>query len=361
MATVSYVNDPIMGATSINPQSIPAELIPKYWAKSIWTGGIKQSYFSKFMGRNSSSIIQIVTDLSKKSGDALTIPLRLPLTGAGKIGDDKLEGFEEALQYRSFSVTINQLRHATLLEGRFMEKQVPYPLRQESREALSDWLAEYFDRAWFSIFTGTEHPFIKAITDKFPFTLEAPSDDRIVYPGNITAENAITTGDIFTPQLITKAKLKAKENENRCIRPVKIDGRDTYVMVIDPWQARDLKANPDWIEAQKYANVRGEKNPIFSGAIGIWDGVVIHETERVPRTDTGDGGTIVGHALLLGAQAGVFAEGEAPRYVEKEFDYDNQIGFSISRMCGMKKSRFQYDGTNWTDFGVLNVLTASAA
>ena len=361
MATVSSVYDPIMGATSIDPKSIPAELIPKYWAQSIWSAGIKQSYFSKFMGRNSSSIIQIVTDLAKKNGDALTIPLRLPLTGAGRTGDDKLEGFEEALQYRSFSVTLNQLRHAVLIEGRFLEKQVPIQLRKEARESNSDWLAEYLDRAWFSIFTGTEHPFIKTATDKFPFTLEAPSADRIVYPGNITAESAITAGDIFTPQLITKAKLKARENEYRCIRPVKVDGRDTYVMVIDPWQARDLKANPDWIEAQKYANVRGEKNPIFSGSIGIWDGVVIHETERVPRTDTGDGGTIVGHALLLGAQAGVFVEGEAPRYVEKEFDYDNQIGFSISRMCGMKKARFQYDGVDWTDFGVLNVLTASVA
>ena len=356
---VSYVNDPIMGATGINPNSIPPELIPKYWAKSIWTAGRKKSYFDKFMGKNSSSIIQIVEDLAKKSGDALTIPLRLPLSGAGRIGDDKLEGFEEALQHRSFSVTINQLRHATMLEGRFMEKQVPLPLRQESREALSDWLAEYLDRAWFSIFTGTEHPFIKSTTDKFPFTIEPPSANRILYAGGKTAEADITASDTLTPTLISEAKLKAKENENICIRPVKVDGRDTYVMVIDPWQARDLKSNPDWIEAQKYANVRGEKNPIFSGAIGIWDGVVIHETERVPRTTTGSGGAVVGHALLLGAQAGVFAEGEAPRYVEKEFDYNNQIGFAISRMCGMKKASFKFDNTTDTDFGVINVMTAS--
>ena len=36
MATVSNVYDPIMGATSIDPKSIPAELVPKFnWQKEI--------------------------------------------------------------------------------------------------------------------------------------------------------------------------------------------------------------------------------------------------------------------------------------------------------------------------------------
>ena len=360
---VSYVTDPISGATGINANSIPEELIPKYWAKKTWKAGIKKSYFEKFIGNSSSSIIQTVEDLRKSDGDSLTIPLRLPLSGAGRIGDDQLEGYEEALQHRYCKVTFNQIRHASILEGRFMEKKVPLPLRQEMHEGLSDWQAEYFDRAWFSIFTGTQHPFIHSSADKFPFEIEAPSEDRIVYAGGKSAENEIAAEDKFSTSLISKAKLKAMENENRCLRPVKVDKHDTYVMVIDPWQARDLRQDPEWIEAQKYANLRGNENPIFSGAYGIWDGIVVHVTERVPRTKSGSGSgdsqVIVGHALLLGAQAGIFVEGEEPRWVEKKFDYDNQFGVSISRMCGMKKTRFQFDGENWTDFGCLNVLTAS--
>ena len=120
-----------------------------------------------------------------------------------------------------------------------------------------------------------------------------------------------------------------------------------------------VKVDPKWIEAQQHANIRGEKNPIFSGSIGIYDGIVIHEHERVPRTDTGENGTAVGHAMLLGAQAGFFTEGERPRYIVKEFDYDNQVGFAISRICGMKKVSFKFDGVNDTDFGVINVMTAA--
>ena len=358
MPIINNTPAPVMVSATIPGTSAPADLIPKYWAQKVWTAGIRKAYFSRFMGSSSNSVIQVVRDLQKKKGDSLTIPLRLPLTGAGRTGDDVLEGFEETIQHRSFSVTINQLRHATKLEGRFAEKMTELPLREESKEALSDWLGDYLDLACFSIFTGTDHPFAGAA---FAFTLEPPSTNRTMYAGGWTAVNQITPTDVFTPQLITAAKLKAREDPYTAIRPVKVDGRDTYVMVIHPYQARDLKANADWVDAQKYANIRGNNNPIFTGAIGMWDGVVVHEHDRVPRTNDGSGNTEVGHALLLGAQAAVFAEGEAPRYVTKEFDYDNQIGFAISRMCGMRKTTFKFDNVNDTDFGVINVMTAATA
>lgn len=70
--TPTYVN----GTTVIGTKA-PAELIPKYWAKKVWTAGIRNAYFSRFMGRGTNNIIQVVNDLQKKNGDTLTIPLRL--------------------------------------------------------------------------------------------------------------------------------------------------------------------------------------------------------------------------------------------------------------------------------------------
>ena len=143
------------------------------------------------------------------------------------------------------------------------------------------------------------------------------------------------------------------------VKPVLIDGIETYIMVIDQWQARDLKADQTWIEAQQYANVRGNDNPIFSGALGVYDGVVLHQCNRILRTNTGSGGTKVGHALFLGRQAAVFAVGTQPTWNEKTFDYGNKIGFEFGRIFGIKKTQFKYDGINPTDFGCINVLTAS--
>jgi N4-gp56 family major capsid protein len=180
-----------------------------------------------------------------------------------------------------------------------------------------------------------------------------------VFGGTATAESGITTADKFSADLIGIAKRKATIDEDTAIRPVNVDGHDTYCMVISPQQARDLRNDTKWIEAQKHANIRGEKNPIFSGAMGIYEGVVIHENNRVPVTASGSSGLAVGHALFLGAQAVTFAEGTAPVWREKKFDYDNMYGASIGRMFGVAKSAFKFDGTNLEDFGVVNVLTAA--
>ena len=131
-------------------------------------------------------------------------------------------------------------------------------------------------------------------------------------------------------------------------------------MIIDQYQARDLMKDARWLEAQQYANIRGEKNPIFTGALGMYNGVVIHQCNRVLRTDTGASNTKVGHALFLGAQAAVMAVGNNPRWDEKTFDYGNQYGVSFGRMFGIKKSAFDYDGDGMaTDYGCVNVMTSS--
>ena len=280
-------------------------------------------------------------ELKKDKGDSINILLLMPLTGAGITGDNMLEGNEEALIYRDFSVSIDQLRNAVRLQGKMDEQKTQINMRQDAKTALSDWLATKVDKMIFTALT----------TD--------PTANRVVYGGAATSEAAIATGDKFTVDLIGKAKRMAMEDENTMVKPVRIDGVDTYVMVIDQWQARDLMADTKWIEAQEHANIRGEKNPIFTGALGMYNGVVVHQCNRIPRTETGASSCKVGHALFLGAQAAVMAVGAEPEWNEDTFDYKNQVGFEFGRIFGIAKSQFKYDGTNLTDFGCINVLTSS--
>ena len=344
---------PTFGNTTIAP-----ELVLKAWAKATWDFGRKDSYFKKFMGHGRDSIIQVQEDLSRGKGTSIEVSLLMPLNGAGVIEDKELEGKEERMNYRSCTVYLSRIRNAVRLEGRFEEQKTQERMRQDMRKVLSGWLSRYFDLSIFAVLTGTQPPFALNGED-LPYTIEAPTADRMLFAGGKTDEASITPADIFDTSLIGKARRMAQADELTAVQPIRIDGRETYVMVIDPYQARDLRRDPKWIEAQEHANVRGEKNPIFSGAMGIYEGVVIHECLRVPRTETGSGGARVGHALFLGAQACILAEGEAPRWNEKNFDYENQYGVAIERMFGLKKAQFKYDGTNWTDFGCINVLTSS--
>ena len=323
------------------PTEITPELRLQAWAKSTFSAGMQKSFFNKFTGNSPENIIQIKEELKKSAGDTIHIPLLMPLSGTGVTGDNILEGNEEELIYRDFTVTIDQIRNGVRIKGKMEEKKVQLDMRKDARTALSKWLADYIDKKIFS----------ELSTD--------PTPDRIVYGGTAIDEASIGAADIFNTKLIGRAKRIALADENTMIKPVRIDGIDTYVMIIDQWQARDLTADEIWINAQQHANIRGNKNPIFSGALGMYDGVIIHQCNRVLRTETGSGGTKVGHALFLGAQAAVFALGENPTWEEDVFDYRNKVGYSCGRIFGIKKTQFKYDGINQTDFGCVNVLTAS--
>lgn len=321
--------------------TIPVSLVKKAWAKDTWESGLSQSFFEKFTSTSPNSIIQLKEELKKEKGDSINIPLLMPLKGAGVTGDNMLEGNEEAMIYRDFSVTIDQIRNAVRLAGKFEEQKTQINMRKDAKENLSRWLGEKIDRMIFEALTTS------------------PSADRVIYGGSANSEATVAASDVFTAALIGKAKRLAQADEHTMIRPLRIDGRDTYVMIIDQYQSRDLKADPVWLAAQQHANIRGESNPIFTGALGMYDGVVIHECNRIPRTATGASGAKVGHGLFLGCQAAVFAEGEAPFWEEELFDYKNQVGFACGRICGIKKAEFKYDGNTFTDYGCINVLTSS--
>lgn len=321
--------------------TVPEALIQKAWAKNTWKAAMNNIFFNRFMGKDANAIIQIVDDLKKTAGDKVTIPLLLKLASKGVTGDNMLEGKEEQLQYRDFSMYIDQYRNAVRIAGKFEEQKSKLKMRADAKAGLSTWLTELIDSMIF-----------EALTD-------SPTADRVVYGGSgITAENTITAAHKFSTDVIGKAKRIAQMAEPK-IRPVKVNGANFYVMVIDPYQARDLKGDEKWRSAQENAANRGKDNPIFTGALGTYDGVVIHENEQVIRTETGDNSTMVGHALFMGAQAGAMAVAQDTSWAEDQFDYGNQVGFAIGRMFGIAKCQFKIDGDELTDFGCINVMTSS--
>lgn len=324
------------------PTVIPINLVQQAWGKSTWKAALNNIFFDKFTGNDAKSIVQIVDDLKKEAGDKVTVPLLMKLSGDGVTGDDKLEGNEEALEYRDFSVEINQHRNGVLLKGILEEQKTSLKLRTDAKAALQTWLTELIDNMIFKSLTAS------------------PTPGRVIYAGTNTAESTIAAADKFTPDLIGKAKRIAQMATAK-IQPVRVNGTNHWVMIIDPYQARDLKKDQLWLDAQKSANIRGEDNPIFSGALGMWDNVIIHENEQVIRTATGASSAMVGHALFLGAQAAVMATAQDTSWKEKTFDYDNQTGFAVTRMFGIAKSQYKFDSTNLMDFATVNIMTASAA
>ena len=320
---------------------IPAALVEKVWRNELFTAVMNTIYFARFTGTSQQSVIQKVDNLKKAAGDRVTIPLLLKLKGQGVKNDAVLEGNEEALEYRDFAVMVEQIRHGVRIKGRYEEQKTALKMRADAKNALATWWAELLDKMIFEALSA------------------APTANRVIRAGNAATTGAITPTNVFTAELIGICKRKALMDEVG-MRPIKIDGKNHFVMVIDPYQARDLKNDTKWLDAQKHANVRGNENPIFSGALGMWDNVIVHENEGVIRANSGNN-TMVGHALFLGAQAGVMAMAQEQEWAEDLFDYKNSYGVSTSVILGIGKTRFNIDGTNAEDFACINVLTASVA
>ena len=351
-------------------------LAVKIWSKKLYVESRRKSYFGRFIGEGDSALIQEKTELKKSAGDKITCGLRLQLTGDGIASDNTLEGNEEALGFQDDAVTIDQLRHATRHKGRMSAQRVPYNLRAQSNGALSDWWSEREETVMFNQLCGNT-----AVTDG-RYTgfnpILAPSGNRHLIAGGHASDDLITSADIFTLEMIDVAQERAKtssiaDGTGHKIRPIKVNGKDMYVCFLHDYQVSQLRRSTDWQEIQLAAMQGGDisGNPLFTGALGVYNNTILHAAPKVTKGVSGVDGTAVDtvrRAAFCGAQALTLAYGGASNegrytWVEEEFDYGDALGVAAGAIWGMKKTRFKMSdgsGTNEEDFGSI-VISSYAA
>lgn len=339
----------------------------KLWRKMLYQEALKQTWASKFMGKDSNSLIQELDETSKGPGDRVRIILRMLLSGAGVQGDSTLEGSEEALTTYSDDVLIDQLRHGVRSVGRMSEQRVPFSVRDEGLAGLKDWYADKIDTGFANHICGNTAQTDTRYTGNNA-TIAPTATTRWIFSDDNTVETTLTSGssDQMVLSLIDTAVAKAKTATPQ-IRPINVSGDQFYVCFLDTWQAKNMKTNygtGGWGDIQKAAMSGGDvsKNPIFTGALGVHSGVVLHETTRA-YTPTSDGGTRLARAVLCGAQAVALAYGQDAQqgsdrmsWVEELFDFGNQLGIGVGMIWGMKKTVF-----NSTDFGTVVISTNAVA
>lgn len=338
-------------------------LAVKVWRKKLMQEVLKETWASRFMGEDSNSLIQVFDDLEKSAGDRITVGLRMQLNGAGIQGDDTLEGNEEALVTYSDNVFINQLRHAVRSNGKMSEQRVPFSVREEAMQGLKDWWAGRIDLSFMNHICGNSGQTDTRFTGNN--TVTAPSANRKLFADDNASEATLTSGtsDNFSLRMLDTAVAMAK-TASPLIRPLKIKGGDYFVCFLDPWQVQDLRGQTNsgqWADIQKAALSGGQltENPIFTGALGMYNGVVLHESTRLYTFNT-DGGTRCARAVFCGAQAAAIAYGRGEEgksgdrfeWVEETFDFKNKLGVSAGMIFGLKKLTF-----NSEDFGTITIST----
>jgi len=343
-----------MSATNYGPNN---PLAVKVWEKKLFHEALKQTIMAKFIGDNKNAMIYKQTNLEKGPGDRITYGLRMQLNNAGVAGDATLEGQEEALITYSDNIFIDQLRNAVLSEGKMSEQRIPFSIRNEALMGLQDWLSGRIDLAAINQLAGNTGVTDTRYTGSNSTT--APDVNHHIFAGGHTTEASVASAGAsnsfkltFIDQCVEQAKVLSPT-----IRPIMVGGAPKYVMILHPYQVFSLRTNTatgQWLDIQKAAMTGGQisNNPIYTGALGEYNGVVIHEDERVPETTTN-----VRRAIFAGAQAGCIAFGQASGgqsaiWSEELFDYGNKLGISGGLVWGVKKSVF-----NSSDFGTIVVST----
>lgn len=340
---------------AVTSYAVNANEARKLWSAKLFHESTANTFWGKFVGKDSSSLIQHLTDTEKDKGDRVRVILRMLLSGDGVSGDATQEGNEEALTTYKDDLLIDQLRHATRSGGKMTEQRVPFDVREENRMALQDWWVERLDTAMANQLTGyTGQANLKYTgMNATVAPSSANSVTRIVIGGGHASEaslSATTTHAIKLSDLDSAVAL-AKTQQPR-IRPVRIDGSDMFVAFLHPYQIKQLRSDTgttgNFYDIQK-AVLQGGKistNPIMTGGNFIYNNVIVHEWAYLPNTvNAPSSQTNYRRGVFCGAQAAVFAlgQGGSPNKMdwnEELFDYGNQLGVSAGMIFGIKKTQY---------------------
>lgn len=342
----------------------------KLWSKMLTAAEREYLDIAPLMGEDENAIIQVKTETKKGAGDKVTFGLRARLTGEGKSENETAEGQGEALSIYSDSVVINELGHVVGVKSEHTidAQRVPFDLRAQAKDGLAEWWA---DRKSVSLFnqvcgytpqTNIKYTGMNAVS--------APAGSvRKINAGSAANDENLNSTDTFTLDLIDAAVEAAKVGNNM-VRPIKIGGQPKYVCYLHPYQVTSLRTNSatgQWMDIQKAALAGGEitKNPIYTGALGEYNGVILRSSQDVTQgVDSSTGAAIatVRRAVLMGAQAAVCGYGQnnsGPskfRWNEELLDHKRKLEVSAWSIWGLKKTVF-----NSADFGVVVISTYAAA
>lgn len=352
---------------SVQTFAVNNALSNKLWAKKLNAEALKETYFGRFMGEGSDNMIQVQTDLEKAAGDQVTVGLRMQMVGDGVTEGQTLQGNEESLALFNDKLTINELAHAVRVKNKnsIDAQRVPFNLRNEGKAGLKDWYAGRLDVCMANHLTGNS-----LVTD-----MRYSGNNAIVAPTNIFRPNSYTDdasvgGDNTAKMNIQflDTLLERAETATPLIRPIMVNGEKKYLFFMHNTQVTDMRTSTStgqWLDIEKAALAGGasSKSPIYTGALGEYNGIILHKWFRLPQGISNAGAYVSNtrRAVFCGAQAGFvgfgkeFSKGSHFKWIEELFDYERELGVSAQTVWGIKKAQF-----NSADFGTIACTTYAA-
>lgn len=367
-------------------------LTPKEHERDIFKQYIMGTAFSGFMGKKGSgkSIIMDGKAFSGMGkGDVRAYHFVPQYMGTGIRGQNKsIEGNEKTISEFMTEIRVDQVIQAFRKKGKLTDMRTIIDLRSEFKDQLSNWFKIWTEFDIIDALTGymtdgasyldgfsRDEDNGMVVIDAAGAAMTNPlvkGEGRCFRPDydgsrfkvmNVSEADScneslltdMTGDDIMNTQLLDELQALAKTAGKYPMKPVRLqDGREYYILVLHPTAARQLRQDDRW-EKRVLSSYQGrgalESDPIATGAMGIWEKIIVKEADYIPTLGNGD--VKIARNLLLGADAAVMAWAQTLNYVEKKFDYDTEMGVMADEIRGIKK--LDFDGV---DLNIAQVVTA---
>lgn len=372
------------------------------WAKHLFDYSMPNIMLSALMGQTSNDFFHVDKNLTKKAGGDVVFKARQRLTGAGVGDDGDTTDNAQQIKRRNMNVQVHERATRTQSAGKFSEQLTDSKFREDSKLELGDWITEALENDLATCAAGlynenSSSGAVQTINESYP------TAQRIFYGGQTVAGVISNSGASYLTDALLTASADATANlcGTKLLEMIKrlaiaasprfAGGRIKdlskatpddirtgtglpqagrfFLVFLHPLQIKSIRAETGtdgWKVATAEAQVRGNLNPIFSGAAFMWDGMIIWEYDRVPirtgasgtslaegfllddtRTATTDACALnrsVARGMLFGAQAICFAWAQFPGWYEDYYDVNKPV-VKTDMLYGLRRTNFNAHGT----------------
>lgn len=371
---------------SSTPMTTLDPLTVKQWEMTGWVNVGQKTALGRMFERGSVYFPEEFLGKETK-GDELTYDYIGRMTGHPIGEGGTLDGNEKALDLGNMTIAINETRDAILIPSSGIEPQrTKVNMEKAAKTVLPNRAAELVDTGVFQQLAGvnptsftmngvTYDSAARKLHVQGHNTIIAPTSDRIVRPANAATDQALTSADKLTLQILDYA-IEKNEVSDQPIEPFD-DG--TFDFYCHPYSITDLKhdagSSIQWNEIELARIMGGEKNGFddekFGNKLPILGKYGAINIIRAPRVafgatdNTGAVITTVRRNLLVGKNALTFAspyggrpsDNDVPmKIIDQLKDYKKYKGLGFELVYGLKKNT----PSNGQDIGTM-VLSAYSA
>ena len=277
-----------------------SDLRSRLWSELVSRDAREKNIFAKFIGgEGSGAPITEKRDLSAGGSDKVTFTTVAPIRGQGVRGEEILKNATDTLDFGTFSVEVDLVRHAVswtqvLKLMRFTGKTID----QLSAEVMSEWMSR------------TEQDQIQYALRQI--CLKHSTGSNFISGYGTGASGALKYVDGLSTDIIQEAKQALIANGAEPMQTGGDANQDIpgYLFFAPDACLRPLRSDPDYLEAITSADVRSADNKLYSGTYAKWDNNIIANHNVIIDTARGRQGspllpTFFAYEAITNAESGI--------------------------------------------------------